>query len=122
VGRRVSSQPRPAHPNSHVVLDGHHGPAAHSVYATAAIRAAWAARVFEPHRRVAWPTDGSVLLVHIGFRVKARREDGMTASGPVAFNVLAAAGCENGVMRLWHLRSAPTVLTADAQGKAREAL
>lgn len=217
MGRRVSSQPRPAcpaHSNSHVVLDGHYGPADHrrpryccypggvggkghpwhrftevlprqmtdggvcvvcerdvhrhegpqtprayefaarhiaealvAVGAGATYRAAaaharqragrfplngdgsrrysrhgqlvadwvelFAPVVFEPHRRTAWPTDGSVLLDHIGFRVKAAREDGTPVTGPVAFNVLAAAGYENGVMRLWHVQSAPTVLTAD---------
>jgi hypothetical protein len=69
--------------------------------------------VFEPHRRWSWPTEGSVLLDHLGFRVKATREDGRPVTGPVGFKVLAAAGYENGVLRLWHLRSAQTVLTED---------
>ena len=69
--------------------------------------------VFEPHRRWNWPSEGSVLLDHLGFRVKATREDGRPVTGPVGFNVLAAAGYENGVLRLWHLRSALTVLTED---------
>lgn len=217
MGRPMSSQPRPAclaHPNSHVVLDGHYGPTDHrrpryrcypagvggkgrewhrfteplprqmtdggvcvvcerdvhphegpqtprayafaarhiaealvavgsgATYRDAAARARrragrfpfngdgsrrysrhgqlvadwvelFAPVVFEQHRRGAWPTQGSVLLDHIGFRVKARREDGTPVTGPVAFNILAAAGYENGVMRLWHLQSAPTVLTND---------
>ena len=72
--------------------------------------------VFEPRRRRHWPSSESLLLDHIGFRVKAWRNDGTPVTGPVAFNVLAAAGYENGVMRLWHLQSAPTVLTDDWYG------
>jgi hypothetical protein len=69
--------------------------------------------VFEPHRRWTWPTEGSVLLDCVGFRAKATRADGRPVTGPVSFNVLAAAGYENGVLRLWRLQSAPNVLTPD---------
>lgn len=69
--------------------------------------------VFEQHRKTHWPGQGSVLLDHIGFRVKAVKKDGKPVTGPVAFNVLAAAGYENEVLRLWHLQSSPTVLTED---------
>jgi hypothetical protein len=69
--------------------------------------------VFEPHRKTTWPRSGSLLLDHIGFRVSKTGKDGTPVVGPVAFNVLAAAGYESGRLRLWHLQSAPTVLADD---------
>jgi hypothetical protein len=33
--------------------------------------------VFEPHRRYAWPTSGTVVLDHLPLRVKARNDDGL---------------------------------------------
>lgn len=69
--------------------------------------------VFEQHRRTEWPTDGSLLLDHVGFRTRKTDKDGRPVVGPVAFNILAAAGYEGGRLRLWHVQSSPTVLTAD---------
>jgi hypothetical protein len=196
VGRRVFSQPRPAcpaHPNSHVVLDGHYGPVDHrrpryrcypggvggkgrewhrfteplprqmtgggvcvvcerdlhphegpqtprayefaarhiaealvagATYPEAAARARRRAGRFPLNTDGSRATRatanssrtglscsprscssrtvgrrGSLLLDHIGFRVKAWREGGTTVTGPVAFNVLAAAGYESPVGR-----------------------
>lgn len=48
------------------------------------------------YRRWAWPTNGSIILDHLGFRIRELRPDGTPKTGPVAFNVLAAQGYENG--------------------------
>jgi hypothetical protein len=48
--------------------------------------------VFEPHRRWSWPIEGSIVLDHLGFRIRELRPDGTPKTAPVAFNVLAALG------------------------------
>jgi hypothetical protein len=69
--------------------------------------------VFEPHRRWSWPIEGSIVLDHLGFRIRELRPDGTPKTAPVAFNVLAALGYENGAPFLWKLAASPTVGRAD---------
>lgn len=69
--------------------------------------------VFEPHRRWSWPAEGSIVLDHLGFRIRELHPDGTPKTGPVAFNARAARGYENGTPFLWKLAAMPTVTKDD---------
>lgn len=59
--------------------------------------------VFEAHRPSAWPAEGSLLLDHLPFRIRAERASGIgIPGGRVAFDVLCAVGYRAGKPRLWH--------------------
>ena len=59
--------------------------------------------VFEPHRPTAWPTEGSLLLDHLPFRVRALDARGRRIpASRVAFDVFCAVGYRAGKPRLWH--------------------
>lgn len=58
--------------------------------------------VFEPHRPAFWPPEGSLLLDHLPFRVRALDAYGKRIpAGRVAFNVFCAVGFQAGKPRLW---------------------
>ena len=58
--------------------------------------------VFEPHRPSAWPAEGSLLLDHLPFRVRALDAAGRRIpAGRVAFDVFCAVGYVAGKPRLW---------------------
>jgi hypothetical protein len=63
--------------------------------------------VFEQHRRSAWPSEGTLVLDHLGFRYRGWDKHGRPKTGPVGFNVFAARGYENGYGQLWSLRAYP---------------
>jgi hypothetical protein len=63
--------------------------------------------VFEPHRRSAWPSEGTLVLDHLGFRSRGWDKNGRPKTGPVGFNIFAARGYENGYGQLWSLRAYP---------------
>jgi hypothetical protein len=69
--------------------------------------------VFEPQRRSSWPDHHTLVLDHLGFRIAGYDEGRRPKTGPVAFNVLAALGYEDGHRQLWRLASSPTVNTDD---------
>ncbi|MDQ3990258.1 MAG: transposase [Actinomycetota bacterium] len=59
--------------------------------------------VFEPHRPSAWPAEGSLLLDHLPFRIRALDANGKPIpAGRVAFDVFCAVGYRAGKPRLWH--------------------
>jgi Transposase, Mutator family len=58
--------------------------------------------VFELHRPSAWPAEGSLLLDHLPFRVRALDGEGKRIpAGRVAFDVFCAVGYRAGKPRLW---------------------
>jgi hypothetical protein len=58
--------------------------------------------VFEPFRPTAWPTQGSLLLDHIPFRVRAFDSTGRRIpAGQVAFDVFCGVGFVAGKPKLW---------------------
>ena len=58
--------------------------------------------VFEAHRPTAWPAEGSLLLDHLPFRVRALDGDGRRIpAGRVAFDVFCAVGFSADRPRLW---------------------
>jgi hypothetical protein len=58
--------------------------------------------VFEPHRPAFWPPEGSLLLDHLPFRVRALDANGKRIlAGRVAFDVFCAVGYQAGKPRLW---------------------
>jgi hypothetical protein len=62
--------------------------------------------VFEPRRPAAWPTEGSLLLDHLPFRVRAHDANGRRIpAGRVAFDVFCAVGYRAGKPRLWHVEA-----------------
>lgn len=69
--------------------------------------------VFEEHRRSTWPAEGSLVVDHLGFRVRDFNSAGQPKVGPVAFNVFAAMGYDGGVGRLWALGAYPTATKAE---------
>jgi hypothetical protein len=74
----------------------------------------FAAVVFEPHRPRAWPAEGSLLLDHLPFRVRALDASGKRIpAGRVAFDVLCAAGYHAGKPRRWRAEWFPTAYPAD---------
>ncbi len=59
--------------------------------------------VFESHRPSAWPAEGSLLLDHLPFRIRALDANGKPIpAGRVAFDVFCAVGYRAGKPRLWH--------------------
>jgi Transposase, Mutator family len=59
--------------------------------------------VFEPHRPASWPAEGSLLLDHIPFRIRAEDAKGHgIPGGTVAFDVFCAVDYRAGQPRLWH--------------------
>jgi hypothetical protein len=59
--------------------------------------------VFEQHRPTGWPAEGSLLLDHLPFRVRALDAGGWRIpAGRVAFDVFCAVGYCAGKPRLWH--------------------
>lgn len=70
--------------------------------------------VFAPHRPTAWPTDGSLLLDHIPFRIRAEDASGRgIPGGTVAFDVFCAVGYRAGKPRLWHAEAFSTAHPAN---------
>jgi hypothetical protein len=70
--------------------------------------------VFEPHRPSAWPTEGSLLLDHLPFRVRALDAAGRRIpAGRVAFDVFCAVGYVAGRPRLWRAEAFPTAHPAN---------
>jgi hypothetical protein len=62
--------------------------------------------VFAPHRPSSWPTEGSLLVDHIPFRVRAEDADGRgIPAGTVAFDVFCAVGYRAGKPRIWHAQA-----------------
>src|ERR671932_1203899 len=59
--------------------------------------------VFALHRPAAWPAEGSLLLDHLPFRIRAEDPSGVgIPGGRVAFDVFCAVGYRAGKPRLWH--------------------
>jgi len=59
--------------------------------------------VSEPYRPTAWPAEGSLLLDHLPFRIRAEDASGRgIPGGTVAFDVFCAVGYRAGKPRLWH--------------------
>jgi hypothetical protein len=70
--------------------------------------------VFAPKRPGAWPTEGSLLLDHLPFRVRALDTRGKRVpAGRVAFDVFCAVGYTAGKPRLWHTEAFPTAHPAN---------
>ena len=65
--------------------------------------------VFEPHRRSAWPDEGSLLLDDIPFPVR----DPAGGRFRIAFKVFCAAGFEAGRLKLWRLEAFASKSQAD---------
>jgi hypothetical protein len=65
--------------------------------------------VFEPHRRRAWPTSGSLLLDDLPFSVRNPR----SGRQRIAFRVFSAVGYEGGRPRLWRLEAFASKSQAD---------
>ncbi len=58
--------------------------------------------VFEPHKPAFWPPEGSLLLDHLPFRVRALDANGKRIpAGQVAFDVFCAVGYRAGKPKLW---------------------
>lgn len=65
--------------------------------------------VFELDRPAAWPADGSLLLDHLPFRIRAEHASGVgIPGGRVVFNVFCAVGYRAGKPRLWHTEAFPS--------------
>ena len=65
--------------------------------------------VFEPQRPASWPAEGSLLLDHIPFRLRAEDANGRgIPGGAVAFDVFCAVGYRAGKPRLWHAEAFST--------------
>jgi hypothetical protein len=70
--------------------------------------------VFEPHGPSAWPAEGSLLLDHLPFRVRALdASGGRIPAGRVAFDVFCAVGYRAGKPRLWRAEAFPTAHSAN---------
>jgi hypothetical protein len=70
--------------------------------------------VFEPHRPPAWPAEGSLLLDHLPFRVRALDASGRRIpAGRVAFDVFCAVGYRAGKPSLWRAEAFPTAHPAN---------
>lgn len=62
--------------------------------------------VFESHRPAFWPPEGSLLLDHLPFRVRALDANGKRIpAGRVAFDVFCAVGYRAGKPRLWRVEA-----------------
>jgi hypothetical protein len=70
--------------------------------------------VFEPFRPSAWPAEGSLLLDHLPFRVRALDAAGRRIpAGRVAFDVFCAVGYVAGKPRLWRAEAFATAHPAN---------
>jgi hypothetical protein len=70
--------------------------------------------VFEPHRPRAWPAEGSLLLDHVPFRIRAPDAAGKRIpAGRVAFDVFCAVGYRAGRPLLWRAEAFPRAKPAD---------
>jgi hypothetical protein len=70
--------------------------------------------VFELHRPRAWPADGSLLLDHLPFRIRALEANGKPIpAGRVAFDVFCAVGYRAGKPLLWRAEAFPTAHPAN---------
>jgi hypothetical protein len=62
-----------------------------------------------PIRPAAWPAEGSLLLDHLPFRVRALDASGKRIpAGRVAFDVFCAVGYHAGKPRIWHAQAFPS--------------
>jgi hypothetical protein len=62
--------------------------------------------VFAPHARSAWPAEGSLLLDHLPFRIRALDRSGKPIpGGRVAFDVFCAVGYCAGTPKLWRVEA-----------------
>jgi hypothetical protein len=74
----------------------------------------FAPSVFEPHHPRAWPTEGSLLLDHLPFRVRALDERGRRIpAGRVAFDIFCAVGYRARKPRLWRTEAFSTAHPAN---------
>jgi hypothetical protein len=70
--------------------------------------------VFEPHRQRAWPAEGSLLLDHLPFRVRALDASGKPVpAGRVAFDVFCAVGYRAARPLLWRAEAFSTAHPAN---------
>src|ERR687897_2162068 len=70
--------------------------------------------VFESRRPTAWRAEGSLLLDHLPFRVRALDAGGRRIpAGRVAFDVFCAVGYRAGKPRLWRAEAFPTAHPAN---------
>jgi hypothetical protein len=70
--------------------------------------------VFELRRESAWPAEGSLLLDHLPFRVRALDADGRRIpAGRVAFDIFCAVGYRAGRPRLWRAEAFSTAQPAN---------
>ena len=65
--------------------------------------------VFDPHRPLAWPKSGSLLLDDLPFSVR----DPATGRFRIAFRVFCAAGFERGRPKLWRVEAFPDASQAN---------
>lgn len=70
--------------------------------------------VAAPHRPTAWPAEGSLLLDHLPFRIRAEDASGRgIPGGTVAFDVFCAVGYRAAKPRLWHAEAFSTAHPAN---------
>jgi hypothetical protein len=70
--------------------------------------------VFAPHGPASWPAQGSLLLDHIPFRIRAEDESGRgIPGGTVVFEVFCAVGYRAGRPRLWRAEAFPSAHPAN---------
>jgi hypothetical protein len=70
--------------------------------------------VFRAHRPTAWPAEGSLLLDHLPFRIRALDVNGKPIpAGRVAFDVFCAVGYRADTPRLWCVEAFPTAHPAN---------
>lgn len=70
--------------------------------------------LFEARRARSWPAEGSLLLDHLPFRIRAEDAAGRgIPGGTVAFDVFCAVGYRAGRPRLWHAEAFPTAHPAN---------
>jgi hypothetical protein len=70
--------------------------------------------VFEPQRPRAWPAEGSLLVDHLPFRIRALDQSGKPfPAGRVAFDVFCAVGYRAGKPLLWRAEAFSTAKPAN---------